>query len=119
MASTRILVVADDPDVGRWLQELLELQPQSSQIAVEDNAAFDQRPVSSTAGSFDLLVSVLDFSPESSEESLAWIERALAPPGAPPLLVVADNGIAVDGHVPQWRSFVSPRKDRLLVYRRR
>ncbi len=92
MASTRILVVADDPDVGRWLQELLELQPQSSQIAVEDSAAFDQRPVSSTARSFDLLISVLDFSPESADESLAWIERALAPPGAPPLLVVADNG---------------------------
>lgn len=92
MASIRILVVADDPGVGRWLRELLALQPQAIQIEVENHSAFDLRGVSSLARSCDVLVSVLDFSPESGDEALTWIDRALAPPGAPPLLVVADNG---------------------------
>ncbi len=33
------------------------------------------------------------------------------------LLVVSDNGIPVVDHDPQWRTFLSPRKDRLLVFR--
>lgn len=33
------------------------------------------------------------------------------------LLLVSDNGIPIVDHDPQWRSFVSPRKDRLLVFR--
>lgn len=39
-----------------------------------------------------------------------------SPDGA--LLLIADNGITTIDHVPQWRTFASPRKDRLLVYLR-
>jgi DNA-binding NarL/FixJ family response regulator len=88
----RILMVADDAEAGRRLQELLETQPLAGAIEVEDGAAFEQRPTSKLARSFDLLIGLVDFSPESADESFAWIERALAPPGAPPLVVVAENG---------------------------
>jgi hypothetical protein len=40
----------------------------------------------------------------------------LSPDGT--LLLVSDNGITTIGHTPQWRSFTSPRKDRLMIYRR-
>ena len=93
MASAiRILVVADDAEAGLWLQELLESQPLAGHVEVEDNTAFEQRPAATLARSFDLLVCLADFSPESTEASFAWIERALAPPGAPPVVVVAENG---------------------------
>jgi CheY-like chemotaxis protein len=88
----RILVVADDADTRRWLQEQLESQPLAGRIEVDDNAGFEQRPAAALARSFDLLISVADFGAESVDASFAWIERALAPPGAPPLVVVAENG---------------------------
>jgi hypothetical protein len=34
------------------------------------------------------------------------------------LLLVADNGLEKIDHLPQWFSFTSPRKDRLLIYQR-
>ena len=33
------------------------------------------------------------------------------------LLVVTDNGIEIVDHRVQWKSFVSPRKDRLVVFK--
>ncbi len=51
-------------------------------------------------------------------EGLAFPHGAkFSPDGT--MLVVSDNGIACVDHVAQWRQFVSPRRDRLLLFRRR
>ena len=61
-------------------------------IEVEDSAAFDRRLAMHGVSTHDLLVAALDFSPACYASSFEWIERALAPPAAPPLVVVADHG---------------------------
>lgn len=90
-AGARILVVADDAPVGRWLQHRIDALGLGHRIDVEDGATFDSRPQGSLATSFDVLVAALDFAPAAAAATYARIGRA-AGTGAPPLLVVADNG---------------------------
>jgi eukaryotic-like serine/threonine-protein kinase len=87
----RILIVADDGQVGRWLQHRIDTLGLGSKIDVEDTGAFERRMA--TGGvSHDLLVASLDLSPSRHASAFEWMERALAPTSAPPLIVVADNG---------------------------
>src|SRR5690242_15185640 len=90
--STRILVVADDGQVGRWLQHLIDAMGFAGRVEVEDTAAFERRAAAAISSTCDLLLAALDFSPAMAPASYDWIDRTLAPPGAPPLVVVADNG---------------------------
>jgi len=90
--STRILVVADDGQVGRWLQHLIDAMGFAGRVDVEDTAAFEQRAATAVSSGCDLLIAALDFSTAMAPASYDWIDRTLAPPGAPPLVVVADNG---------------------------
>lgn len=91
-ATTRILVVADDARLGEKLEHLLATPPLDCQVQVDDLASFNKRTVTSLGATFDAMVGVVDFSPGNADAANAWIERTLAPPGVPPLVVVAVNG---------------------------
>ncbi|MFO7325967.1 MAG: protein kinase, partial [Pseudomonadota bacterium] len=88
----RLLVVADDGQVGRWLQHRIESLDAGHQIELEDQAAFERRLATTSGAGLDALAAVLDFSPDCCVASLDWIERVLGIPDMPPLLVVAQNG---------------------------
>ncbi len=88
----RILIVADDGQVGRWLQHRIDTLGLGGTIEVEDTAAFERRLATPDAVSHDVLVAALDFSPACYATAFEWIDRALAPPGAAPLVVVSDHG---------------------------
>ncbi len=88
----RILVVADEPQVGRWLQHRIDALNIAGRIVVEDRAAFEQRLSAAIGTSFDLLIGVLDFSPDATAAAYAWLDRAVAAPDAPPLVIVAEHG---------------------------
>lgn len=87
----RILIVADDVQVGRWLQHRIDTLGIGGKIDVEDTAAFERR-LATGGASQDVLVAALDFSPACYASSFEWLDRALAPPTTPPLIVVADHG---------------------------
>jgi len=89
---TRILVVAEDSQVSRWLQHRLETLGQVGRIELDSIQGFDRRIVDSSASSFDLVFAVLDFAPDSTTTAFDWIDKALAPPDSPPLVVLAMNG---------------------------
>jgi len=88
----RVLVVADDGPVGRWLQHRVESLGAGHQTELEDLAAFDRRLAATLAAGTDVLMAVLDFAPDNQAASYAWIERVMDIPDLPPLVVVADNG---------------------------
>jgi DNA-binding response OmpR family regulator len=90
-SGARVLIVADDAPVGRWLQHRIDALGLARSIEVEDGAAFDSRPRGSLSTSFDVLVAALDFAAPVTAAAHDWISRA-ACAGAPPVLVVADNG---------------------------
>jgi hypothetical protein len=60
-SGARVLIVADDAPVGRWLQHRIDALGLARSIEVEDGAAFDSRPRGSLSTSFDVLVAALDF----------------------------------------------------------
>ncbi len=88
----RLLVVADDGQVGRWLQHRIEALEGGPQAGLEDRSAFERRLATTSGAGLDALAAVLDFSPDCCAASLDWIERVLDIPDMPPLLVVAQNG---------------------------
>jgi len=88
----RILIVADDGKVGRWLQHRLDAASLAGHIDVQDRAAFERRPAATRGRACDVLMGVLDFAPDAAPAAFDWIDRAVATPGAPPLIVIADNG---------------------------
>jgi hypothetical protein len=89
-AGVRVLVVADDAQKGRWLQHRIDALGLARGVDVEDGARFDARPPGS-AGTYDVLVAALDFAAPVAAAAHDWLGRA-ARAGAPPVLVVADNG---------------------------
>ncbi len=88
----RLLVVADDGQTGRWLQHRIEALDAGHQAELDDPAAFERRLATTGTAGIDVLVAPLDFSADSREASLAWIERTLGIPDMAPLVVVAGNG---------------------------
>jgi len=88
----RVLVVADDGPVGRWLQHRVESLGAGHETELEDLAAFDRRLATTFAAGMDVLMAVLDFAPDNQAASYAWLERVMDIPDLPPLVVVADNG---------------------------
>lgn len=88
----RLLVVADDGQVGRWLQHRIESLDAGHEAELEDNAAFERRLATTATAGIDVLMTVLDFAPDLNAASLDWIERMLGIPDMPPLLVLAQNG---------------------------
>jgi eukaryotic-like serine/threonine-protein kinase len=87
----RILIVAEDGQVGRWLQHRIDTLGLGGKIEVEDTAAFERR-LATGGASHDMVVAALDFAPACYAASFEWLDRALASPAAPPLIVVADHG---------------------------
>ena len=88
----RLLVVADDGQVGRWLQHRIEALGAGHQAELEDVCAFDRRLATTSAAGVDVLLAVLDFSPDAQPSSFDWIDRVLGIPDMAPLVVVAQNG---------------------------
>jgi DNA-binding NarL/FixJ family response regulator len=92
VAPTRILIIADDDQIGRWLQHRIDTLGIGGRIDLANRAGFEQQLAATDAGAVDVLVAALDFSPQAAAASFEWIDRALAPAGAPPLVIVADHG---------------------------
>lgn len=92
VAPSRILIVADDPQVGRWLQHRIDTLSLAGRIELEDRATFAQRLAGTTLAGVDLLVGALDFSPAAAPGTFEFMDHALGAAGAPPLVVVADHG---------------------------
>jgi FixJ family two-component response regulator/predicted Ser/Thr protein kinase len=90
--SLRLLVVADDAQVGRWLQHRVESLGASHQTELDDASAFERRLATTSAAGIDVLMALLDFSPDTQATSFDWIDRVLEIPDMPPLVVVAQNG---------------------------
>jgi CheY-like chemotaxis protein len=88
----RILVVADDRQIGRWLQHHLETLGDGHQVELDDGAGFTHRLATGGAGAFDLLFTALDFAPDAPTPALERLDQMLGMPGLPPLAVVAQNG---------------------------
>jgi predicted Ser/Thr protein kinase/ActR/RegA family two-component response regulator len=88
----RLLVIADDVQLGRWLQHRIESLGTSHQTELEDASAFERRLATTSAAGIDVLMAVLDFSPDTQAATFDWIDRVLGIPGMPPLVVVAQNG---------------------------
>ncbi len=91
-SALRVLVVADDEQVGRWLQHRIETVGLAARIEWENFDTFDRRAAATVGHASDVLIAVLDFSPDVATPAFDWIDRVLAPPVAPPLIVVADHG---------------------------
>jgi eukaryotic-like serine/threonine-protein kinase len=88
----RILAVSDDAQVGRWLQHRIEALRDDCALTLESYDAFERRLATSGAEEFDALLAVLDFEPEQTAASFAWLDRIKGVPGSPQLVVVAENG---------------------------
>ena len=88
----RILAVSDDAQVGRWLQHRIEALRDDCALTLESYDAFERRLATSGAEEFDALFAVLDFEPEETAASFAWLDRIKGVPGSPQLVVVAENG---------------------------
>jgi DNA-binding NarL/FixJ family response regulator len=92
VAPSRILIVADEAQVGRWLQHRIDTLSLAGRIELEDPPAFAQRLAGTGLAGIDLLVGALDFSAAAAASTYAFLDQALGTPGAPPLVVVADHG---------------------------
>jgi FixJ family two-component response regulator/predicted Ser/Thr protein kinase len=90
--SLRLLVVADDGQVGRWLQHRIEALGAGHQTELEDVSAFDRRLATTSGAGIDVLVAVLDFSPDTQAASFDWMDRVLGVPDMAPLVVLSQNG---------------------------
>jgi FixJ family two-component response regulator/predicted Ser/Thr protein kinase len=88
----RLLVVADDAQVGRWLLHRIESLDGNHQAELDDAAAFERRLATTSAAGIDVLMPVLDFSPDTQAASFDWMDRVLDIPDMPPLVVVSQNG---------------------------
>ncbi|HWL63262.1 MAG TPA: protein kinase [Steroidobacteraceae bacterium] len=88
----RLLVVADDAQVGRWLLHRIESLAGNHQAELDDASAFERRLATTSAAGIDVLVPVLDFSPDTQAASFDWMDRVLDIPDMPPLVVVSQNG---------------------------
>src|SRR5690606_15157141 len=88
----RIVIVAEDGQMGRWLQHRIESLEAGHQTELEDSNAFERRLATTLAAGVDVLMTVLDFAPDTASASLEWIERVLGIPDMAPLVVVAQNG---------------------------
>ena len=91
--SPRLLVVATDAQVGRWLVHRLEATREDSVGTQIDFDEFRRRRSSLTLRDADVLVLVLDFAADgASSTGLDWLRKLRDQPELPPVLVIAENG---------------------------
>ena len=89
----RLLVVAGEPQYGRWLVHRIETLRDDCAGECVDFDEFRRRRSSLTLRDADLLVMLLDFTSDGASSSgLDWLRRLKEQPGLPPVLVVAENG---------------------------
>jgi ActR/RegA family two-component response regulator len=88
----QILVIAADPQVGRWLQLRIEALRNDCSITLDSRETFERRVATSGLASFRILFAVLDFSSDTAAASLAWIEQLEDMPDAQALVVLAEGG---------------------------
>lgn len=90
--ATRILVVAEDNQVGRWLQLRVEASRDACSIVVDSPADFEHRLATTGTRDFNILIAALDFSTATAMPALAWLDHVQSIPDTPPLIVLAGNG---------------------------
>ena len=92
--TVRILIAADDPTYGRWLQHRIESLGESFAAVITRPAALLRPDKRLTRLDCELLVAVLDFAAAESEESagIAWLRGLGRTPDATSMLVVAEGG---------------------------
>lgn len=91
--SQRLLVVAADAQVGRWLVHRLEATREDSVGTHIDFDEFRRRRNSLTLRDTEVLVLVLDFAADGgSSTGVDWLRKLKDQPGLPPVLVIAENG---------------------------
>jgi eukaryotic-like serine/threonine-protein kinase len=88
----RIAIVADDPQVGSWLQHRVETLQLEGRIDIDNRQSFDQRLAATGIDGIDHVLSILDFRDEARDASNAWLDRMLGIPDFPSLIVIADQG---------------------------
>jgi CheY-like chemotaxis protein len=89
----RLMVVASEPQYGRWLVHRIETLRDDCGGTCVDFDDFRHRRSSLTLRDIDLLVLVLDFSSDgASSTGLDWLRRLKDQPGLPPVLAIAENG---------------------------
>lgn len=89
----RLLVVANEPQYGRWLVHRIETLREDCAATLIDYDEFRRRRNSLSRRDADLLVLVLDFSSDgASSTGLDWLRRLKDQPGVPPVITIAENG---------------------------
>jgi eukaryotic-like serine/threonine-protein kinase len=88
----RILVVAEDNQVGRWLQLRVEASRDDCGIDIDTPVEFERRLATTGTRDFAILVAALDFSPATAAPAFAWLDHVQGIPDTPPLIVLAGNG---------------------------
>jgi eukaryotic-like serine/threonine-protein kinase len=91
-STLRILVVADDSQVGRWLGHRIDTVEGAHQVEVDDGAGFERRIATHGAAQFDVLLAVLDFSATAAVPAFGVLDQLLGIPDLPPIVVVAQHG---------------------------
>jgi CheY-like chemotaxis protein len=92
--TVRILIAADDPTYGRWLQHRIESLGETFAAVITRPAALQRPDKRLTRLDCELLVAVLDFNAAEGDESpgISWLRALGRASDATPLLVVAEGG---------------------------
>jgi ActR/RegA family two-component response regulator/predicted Ser/Thr protein kinase len=88
----RILAVADDAQVGRWLQHRAGTLRDACDVELDTLESFDLRLATTGTRDFHVLLAVLRFDAATAAQSLAWLERTLGIPDMPAVAVIAEDG---------------------------
>jgi eukaryotic-like serine/threonine-protein kinase len=92
-AQRRLLVVAHEPQYGRWLVHRIETLRDDCGCTFIDFDEFRRRRNSLTLRDIDLLVLLLDFTNDgASSAGLDWLRRLKDQPGLPPIVAIAEHG---------------------------
>jgi DNA-binding response OmpR family regulator/predicted Ser/Thr protein kinase len=92
--SARLIVVADDPQFGRWLQHRIEASREETTVAVTDFATLQKQRPRPSRRDGDLLLPVLSFKePEAnSRAGIEWLRKLEIDRRILPVLVIAEDG---------------------------
>ena len=121
--TARLIVVAEDPQFGRWLQHRIEASREETSVAVTDFATMAKQRPRPTRRDGDLLIPVLSFKAREADNSpgIDWLRRLDIGQRILPVLVIAEDGnelsaveclrLGAADYLP--RAFISP--ERLLA----
>lgn len=90
----RILVVADDRQLGLWLRHHIEALREDVVVEASSGADFERRLALTGIEGFDLLVLLLGMRAEPGPDArdLEWFSKLREFPALPPQIVVAEDG---------------------------